>query len=329
MRSRVYVAVHGEGGYVPLDDVRAAFEVDESIVSALKGAHLDGTTSADRQRLWAKQDGRRDRYIVEFLLPRVVRRIERAWPAFTDRPHGMSEFSNEQLVARIKALGKWTVPWPLGRGMSTLPDNDLTRTSANAILFRRDLINGTIAALLGPAITDKTVLDLGCNSGFFSFDLAERGAQQVSGIDLRAENVAQALFLAKYYGMSAVEFATADVDTFRPGEQWDIVLNLGVLYHVTDPFGLIRRTYELCREFAVIDTSCHPEPVAAYLLRGEKDVTRPVEGRDEIELHPTYRAAIQTIRAAGFSEVVEIVGVAELPHPGYERGVRRCFLAMK
>jgi hypothetical protein len=58
-------------------------------------------------------------------------------------------------------------------------------------------------------------------------------------------------------------------------------------------------------------------------------VTRPAEGRETIEFHPTYRGAIQTIRAAGFSQVIEIVGTSKQPHDLYARGVRRCFLAIK
>jgi 2-polyprenyl-3-methyl-5-hydroxy-6-metoxy-1,4-benzoquinol methylase len=85
------------------------------------------------------------------------------------------------------------------------------------------------------------------------------------GIDLRGENIAQARFLAEYYGVGEVSFDIADIDAFAPTDRWDVVLNLGVMYHMTDPFGLVRRTYELCRELAIIDTSCHPEPIAAFL----------------------------------------------------------------
>ena len=310
-------------------DVREAFEVDETIVSALAGAELTGTTSAERQRIWAKATGRRDRYATpEYLLPRIVRSVERELPAFARKPRGTG-LSRDALHARVKALAPWTVPLPLGDGVSTMGDTDLARTSENRLLFRRDLINGTVATLLATALADTSVLDIGCNCGFFSLDMAERGARRVDGIDLRPENIAQAQFLQEHFGVPNVEFAVRDADAFDTHEQWDVVLNLGVLYHMTNPFGFLRRTYELCREFAIIDSGCHPEPVAAFLVRGEKDVNRSVEGREQIELHPTYRGAIQTISAAGFSEVVEIVGTAAIPHERYATGARRCFLAMK
>jgi len=311
-------------------DVRETFEVDDKIVSVLDGAELAGTTSADRQRLWAKAGARRDRYATpEYLLPRIVRTVEPAWPAFTGRQAGNADLTPDALRARVKALGPWTVPLPLGHGVSTMGDNEVARTSTDRLLFRRDLINGTVATLLGDALGESTVLDIGCNCGFFSFDMADRGARHVDGIDLRPQNIDQAQFLREHYGVPNVEFVVRDADTFDTSAQWDVVLNLGVLYHMTDPFGFLRRTYELCREFAIIDSGCHPEPIAAFLLRGEKDVNRPVEGRETIEFHPTYRGAIQTIYAAGFSEVVEIVGNARVPHERYATGARRCFLAIK
>ena len=108
-----------------------------------------------------------------------------------------------------------------------------------------------------------------------------------------------------------------------------MVLNLGVLYHVMNPFELMRQTYELCRKFAIIDTVVHLEPVSGYFLFGDKDVGHPTEGRETCELHPTYRGAIETIKYAGFTDVVEIVGKGKHAHPLYAAGGRRCFLAIK
>jgi len=34
---------------------------------------------------------------------------------------------------------------------------------------------------------------------------------------------------------------------------------------MTEPLWLLRRTYDLCRDFAIIDTGCHREPISGYL----------------------------------------------------------------
>jgi len=239
--------------------------------------------------------------------------------------------SPDDLRVAVQELGPWNIPLRMAEGVSTMPNATLVEAAVATarILYRRDLIGGTVAALLGDDASQTSVLDIGCNNGFFSLDLADRGVGRVRGVDLRPENIAQAQFLAEHYGVGDVVFEVSDADALAPGEQWDVVLNLGVLYHVVNPLQFIRQTYELCTQFAIIDTVCHREPVSAYVMFGEKDVAHYSEGREVYELHPTYRAAIDTIRYAGFREVFEVVGEADRPHPFYRDGERRCFLAIK
>ena len=111
------------------------------------------------------------------------------------------------------------------------------------------------------------MLDIGCSCGFFTLDIADRGAEWAHGVDLRPHNIRQAQFLAECYGIDNVHFDVSDIDGFEPDEQRDVVMNLGLLYHVTDPLRLMRRTYQLCRAVAVVDTICRRDPVSAFFLR--------------------------------------------------------------
>jgi SAM-dependent methyltransferase len=310
-----------------LDRARATFTIDEQIVSALPNAPLDASTSQERLLAW--QRAGRTTLMREDLLPRVVRDIERSWPAFTDQPPGLTGRSPDELAAAVEALGPWLVPIPIAPDLTTFDDRMKFAVASERLLFRRDLITGTVAHLLGDDLARTTVLDIGCQAGFFSLDLAARGAAQVDGVDLRPGNVAQARFLAEHFGVDRASFSVADADEWDPDQQWDVVLNLGVLYHVTRPLQFIRETFDRCRRLAVIDTVCHREPVSAYLMLGERDVDKADEGSAAWELHPTYRAVIDTIHAAGFTDVLEVVGRAEPPHEWYEAGQRRCFLAFK
>jgi SAM-dependent methyltransferase len=233
------------------------------------------------------------------------------------------------LRAAVAELRPWTVPWEFADGINAIVDVHVAQPAAHRILYRRDLISKTVATLLGSDAAHTRLLDIGCQGGFFSLDLAERGVGHVTGIDLRANNVAQARFVAEHFGVDNVEFEVCDVDTFGSAARWDVVLNLGVLYHVVNPLQFIRQTYELCRHFAIIDTEVHREPVSAYFLVGDMDIANPGEGRESYEMRPTYRGAIDTIRYAGFRDVIEIVGDTETPHERYKIGSRRCFLAIK
>ena len=305
------------------------FDIDDSVVSALPDAAAAGS-SQDRLFAWTRYASTRGlQFGVEYLLPRIRQQIQGEWPPFTQRRRGHLDMSLADLGAAVEQLRPWTVAYSFADGIDAIPDALVAQVNARRNLYRRDLICKSVATLLGSDAAQARVLDIGCQGGFFSMDLAERGVGHVQGIDLRPNNIAQARFLAEHFGVDNVEFAVCDVDKLGTAEQWDVVLNLGVLYHVVNPLQFIRHTYELCRSFAIIDTMVHREPVSGYFLSGDIDVRNPGQGRESYELRPTYRGAIDTIRYAGFRDVIEIVGDAETPHEFYTIGSRRCFLAIK
>jgi SAM-dependent methyltransferase len=314
------------GGLAALGNL-AGDLVHDTVAAIARTEFSPDTTSQDRYMLWRWTQVTD---VVEYLIPRLPRAIGRTWPAYMDTTPGHRDIPDDELARQVKELGPWFVPFRLRRGLATVDlKSKLGGENVDKYLFRRDLITGTVADLLGDDLDASTVLDIGCNSGYFSLDLAARGAAHVDGFDLREENIARARFVAEHYGLTNVDFRVADAETLGADEQWDVVLNLGLLYHLTNPLDVLRRTYELCRRFAIIDTVCHTEPVAAFFLFGDKDTDHPAEGRERWEFHPTYRGAVEAIRFAGFSEVVELVAVTDRPHPLYESGNRRCFLAVK
>ena len=81
----------------------------------------------------------------------------------------------------------------------------------------------------------KKCLDIGCNAGFFSFQLAKRGAI-VKGIDSGQwmNCIRQAKFLNEALGYS-VEFVEGDFLDMTEENQYDFVLFLGVYYHLREP----------------------------------------------------------------------------------------------
>jgi SAM-dependent methyltransferase len=305
--------------------VRETFAVDDGTVSS----YDEGDAESMRERLgaWTRRNGRPS--TIEYLLPRIPRVVRRSPPGYMSDPTDALGRSQAELADRVAALQPWLQYFTLDHGVTTLPDERLTNVLRARISFRRDLINGTLHDLLGDDLARTTFLDIGCNNGFFSLDLADRGAARVDGVDRHPRNIEQAEFLAEHYALTNAEFTLGDVaDLDAPG-QWDVVLNLGVLYHVTDPVALLRQTYELTRRCAVIDTICHQAPVSAFMLVGDKDTESQSEGRDSLEFIPTYRATIDVLSHVGFAEIFEITGSSPRPHASYAEGRRRCFLAVK
>lgn len=134
--------------------------------------------------------------------------------------------SPELVKRRIEELGPWFQNIELD-GVPTAPDHFLGNYPADK--WRR------FAHALPADLSGKTVLDIGCNAGFYSIEMKHRGADRVLGIDFDETYLAQARFAAEVAGVD-IEFEELSVyDVARLGERFDVVLFMGVLYHLRHP----------------------------------------------------------------------------------------------
>jgi tRNA (mo5U34)-methyltransferase len=131
-----------------------------------------------------------------------------------------------ELEARIHALGPWFHNLEIG-GVRTAPEHFLG--DYPAVKWRR------FAHAVPADLTGKNVLDVGCNAGFYSMEMKRRGASRVLGIDSDDFYLAQARFAAGASGME-IEFRNLSVyDVGALGERFDLVIFMGVLYHLRHP----------------------------------------------------------------------------------------------
>jgi len=127
---------------------------------------------------------------------------------------------------RAAELGPWFHNLDLG-GVRTAPDHFLG--DYPAIKWRN------FAHAIPADLSGKTVLDIGCNGGFYSIEMARRGAARVLGIDSDEDYLAQARFAAEVTG-HRIEFRQLSVyDVAAIGERFDLVIFMGVLYHLRHP----------------------------------------------------------------------------------------------
>src|ERR1700712_3355989 len=93
-------------------------------------------------------------------------------------------------------------------------------------------------------LAGKTVLDIGCNAGFYSIEMKRRGADRVLGIDFDERYLDQARFAAEVKGAD-IEFRLLSVyDIAQLGERFDVVLFMGVLYHLRHPLLALDLIYD-------------------------------------------------------------------------------------
>ncbi len=136
------------------------------------------------------------------------------------------ELSETELRQRIEELGPWFHNLRL-RGIQTAPEHFLG--DYPEVKF------DSFRSALPQDMTGKSVLDIGCNAGFYSFEMKRRGAARVLGIDTDTGYLRQARFAAEVMGMD-VEFRELPVwEVARLGETFDLVIFMGVLYHLRHP----------------------------------------------------------------------------------------------
>lgn len=132
----------------------------------------------------------------------------------------------DQIREQVQALGKWFHNMNL-RGVQTAPQHFLGNYPE--IKWR------TFANALPNDLHGKTVLDIGCNAGFYSIEMKKRGADRVVAIDSDEVYLNQAKFAAGVC-QAEVEFRQLSVyDIAHLREKFDVVLFMGVLYHLRYP----------------------------------------------------------------------------------------------
>ena len=145
------------------------------------------------------------------------------------------QFSTDEIRSRVEALGPWFHNLDLG-GVRTAPSHFLG--DYPAVKWQR------FASAISSDLAGRTVLDIGCNAGFYSIEMKRRGAARVLGIDSDDEYLNQARFAAEVNGLD-IEFRNLSVyDVALLGEKFDVVLFMGVFYHLRHPLLALDLIYE-------------------------------------------------------------------------------------
>jgi tRNA (mo5U34)-methyltransferase len=161
------------------------------------------------------------------------------------------------LAAEAAALGPWFHNLHLPDGSQTAPHHPLG--DFPAFKWRQ----------LGPALpadlSGWTALDIGCNAGFYSLELARRGAHVVA-LDREELFLRQAEWARRHFPFGdRIELRSGQVyDLAHWTERFDLVLFLGVFYHLRYPLLALDLVAEKARRLLAFQTLTIPgEEVAA------------------------------------------------------------------
>src|SRR5947207_3303763 len=152
---------------------------------------------------------------------------------------GLLESRN--LRQKIKELGPWFHNMNIANGIWTHLESGGPGPDYPA--WRWNVIQPLV-----PEISGKTCLDIGCSSGFFSLKMKELGALDVLGIDqgeqIRA--LEQARFAAATTNLQVDFRALSVYDAQQLGRTFDLVLFLGVFYHLRHPLLALEAIRKVC-----------------------------------------------------------------------------------
>lgn len=186
-------------------------------------------------------------------------------------------------------------------------------------------------------VAGLSCLDLGCNEGFYSFAMARAGFGRVVAVDLQEENIAAATLLRDLFDLPQVSFLCADLESagVRSLGVFDVVLLLGVVYHLEDPVGALRTARAATGNLCVVESQLAPEQLAPFPWGARRNMRAPVGSfsvldatpdvvespryvhPSKVSLVPSAAAMEWLLPAVGFHDVHQVPA----PEDGYEQMV--------
>ncbi len=166
------------------------------------------------------------------------------------------------------------------------------------------------------SLQGKRVLDIACNSGFWSIQCAFLDAEVV-GFDARPELIEQANLIKSIVGLNNVEFKVLDFWSMSPqtlGNTFDIVLNLGILYHLPKPLQALELTKSMARKTILLDTSLYPSNNPVISLQWEEPFDIRCAANSGFIAKPSKKSIDMMLRHIGASEWFEIpIDTTDIP----------------
>jgi tRNA (mo5U34)-methyltransferase len=132
----------------------------------------------------------------------------------------------QALARQISELGEWFHNIDL-HGIQTAPHHflgDFPKVKWQSI-----------APSIPQDLSGATVLDIGCNGGFYSLQMKQRGASRVLGIDICDRYLEQARLASRTLGLEIELEKRSVYEVDQIAGQFDLVLFMGVLYHLRYP----------------------------------------------------------------------------------------------
>jgi 2-polyprenyl-3-methyl-5-hydroxy-6-metoxy-1,4-benzoquinol methylase len=243
---------------------------------------------------------------------------------------------DEEIKQKIASFPRWHYQFDL-RGNLT-PIHKQGRVNRHT--QRKKLFFDPVVGLFGGSLEGKRVLDLACNAGYWSLASIEAGADYVLGIEGRQMHVDQASFVfeAREVESDRYDFVVGDIfeTDLRQFGTFDVVLYLGLMYHISKPMELMEKISEVNDDILVVDTTLS-NASGSFLKIVPQDPDSYMSAVDRsIAMRPTKQAVRDLAEHFGYSVVTlepdfrNAKGEPAWTGGGdYRMGLRRAFVCAK
>ncbi|MDQ3233065.1 MAG: tRNA 5-methoxyuridine(34)/uridine 5-oxyacetic acid(34) synthase CmoB [Pseudobdellovibrionaceae bacterium] len=150
-------------------------------------------------------------------------------------------------------------------------------------------------------LKDEVVADIGCNNGYYMYRMLDAGAKHVVGFEPMARHTLNFELLQNLHPTPALDFemlGVEHIDLFP--EVFDTIFCLGILYHHTDPVGLLRKLAKALKYRGRLFIDCQGIP-------GDDPVALTPAGRyagaSGVWFLPTRSCLENWIRRAGYKRI--------------------------
>jgi SAM-dependent methyltransferase len=227
---------------------------------------------------------------------------------------------------------RWFYRFELPDGTATdpyVPDDVATIHEARA-----EMAKGVIHDTFGTDLTEVDAVDVACHQGWFTSMLLDLGVRHTLGVDIRPEHLHDAALMMRVLGHDDHRVSFQPFDVGNPSDHplerdFDIVLLLGLIYHLENPVGALRVARRLTRRLCLVETQIATS-LSGVTDWGSYRSTKQIKGSfaiiDEtheltaenreantvsVSLCPDINGLVFLMRAVGFDRV-EVVQPSQL-----------------
>lgn len=186
--------------------------------------------------------------------------------------------TREEILAGVERLAPWFHKIELGEGLTTKTKSSAGEDADHPLRYWK-----IIERCLPEDISGRSVLDVGCNAGFYAIETKRRGAARVLGVDAQRHHIQQAKFVRRALGLD-IEYRRISVYDLDPRVigYFDLTLALGLIYHCKHPVLALEKLYLVTRELLILETEIFPAEKEGSRLRSFLQGA----GRERQKLHP-------------------------------------------